>query len=72
MRKSDCILGLETVLNNPKTSFMKNDNLQEIVKQSGMSLTQAIKHIGRTSKKSVKAPEMSDEEKSKMRLAALN
>lgn len=73
MRKSDCQLGMELILNNPKTSFLKNpDTLNEIVKQSGMGLTNTIKYIGKSSKKGIKKePVVSDDERSKSRLATL-
>ena len=67
--KDDFSLGLETILNNPKTSFITNPKtFREIHSQSGMPMTAMIRHIGKQSKK-VKEP--TDDEKSKARLDTL-
>lgn len=69
--KTDFQLGLETMLNNPKTSFMQNPKtFNEIYKQSGMSMSAMLKHVGgkaRTQKKQ----EPTDAEKSEKRLDEL-
>lgn len=70
-RKDDFSLGLETILNNPATSFIKNPKtFKEIHAQSGMPVIQMIQHIGRTSKKR-KEEKPSDDERSKERLETL-
>ena len=67
-RKSDYILGLEAVLNNPKTSFQQNPKVfNELYKQSGMSMNAMMKHIGKSSKNR-KQKEPTDAEKSEARL----
>lgn len=66
--KTDFQLGMEAVLNNPKTSFMQNPKtFNEIYKQSGMSMSQMMKHIGGQSRKQ-KKHEPTDAEKSEARL----
>lgn len=69
-RKNDFALGLETILNNPKTNFLKNPKVfNEIHAQSQMSLSQMIRHVGRTSKKAKnERREPTDAEKSEARL----
>jgi hypothetical protein len=66
--KTNFQLGMEAVLNNPQTSFLTNPKtFNEIQKQSGMSMSSMMKHIGRQSKKQKdKGP--TDAEKSEMRL----
>jgi len=61
-------LGLEAVLNNPQTSFLTNPKtFHEIHKQSGMSMSAMMKHIGGQAKKQKdKGP--TDAEKSEARL----
>jgi hypothetical protein len=61
-------LGLEAVLNNPQTSFLTNPRtFHEIHKQSGMSMSAMMKHIGGQAKKQKdKGP--TDAEKSEQRL----
>ena len=67
-RKSDFVIGLETVLNNPKTNFIQNPKVfNELYKQTGMSMNAMMKHIGRTSK-SKKQKEPTDAERSEARL----
>ena len=67
-RKSDFVLGLETVLNNPQTSFMKNPKVfNELYKQTGMTMNAMMKHIGKGSKNK-KQKEPTDAEKSEARL----
>jgi hypothetical protein len=66
--KDDFSAGLETILNNPATSFLKNPKtFKEIHAQSGMSLTSMVRHIGRKSK-TQKETKPTDEERSKARL----
>ena len=65
-------MGLETILNNPQTSFLKNPKtFNEIKNQSGMPLYTMIKTIGKGAKGNKKAPEPTDKEKSEMRLAEM-
>jgi hypothetical protein len=67
-RKSDFVVGLETVLNNPQTNFMKNPKVfNELYNQTGMSMNAMMKHIGRTSR-SKKQKEPTDAERSEARL----
>ena len=69
-RKSDYIVGLEAVLNNPKTSFLHNPStFKEIQTQSGMSMNAMLKHVGGRSRQKKKEP--TDAEKSKERLDAM-
>lgn len=51
MRKNDYTRGLEVILNNPKTSFLKNPGVfREIHTQSGMPLTSMMRAIGKSSR----------------------
>ena len=60
-------LGMEAVLNNPDTSFLKNPKtFHELHKQSGMSMSAMMKHIGGKAKKQKQGP--TDAEKAKERL----
>ena len=69
-RKTDFQLGMEAVLNNPKTSFLQNPKTyHEIQNQSGMSMSAMMKHIGGKSRKQKKGP--TDEERSADRLDAM-
>ena len=69
-RKSDFQLGMEAVLNNPKTSFLQNPKTyHEIQSQTGMSMSSMMKHIGGKSRKQQKGP--TDAEKAKERLDAM-
>lgn len=69
-RKTDFQLGMEAVLNNPKTSFLQNPKTyHEIQNQSGMSMSAMMKHIGSKSRKQKKGP--TDEERSAERLDAM-
>jgi hypothetical protein len=70
-RKTDFQLGMEAVLNNPKTSFLQNPKTyHEIQSQSGMSMSAMMKHIGGKSRKQKKGP--TDEERSAERLDAMD
>ena len=70
-RKNDFQLGMEAVLNNPKTSFLQNPKTyNEIQSQSGMSMSAMMKHIGGKSRKQ-KQKGPTDDEKSKERLDAM-
>tara|TARA_R110000868_G_scaffold141294_1_gene357741 strand:+ start:381 stop:614 length:234 start_codon:yes stop_codon:yes gene_type:complete len=70
-RKTDFQLGMEAVLNNPKTSFLQNPKTyHEIQNQSGMSMSAMMKHIGGKSRKQKKGP--TDEERSAERLDAMD
>jgi hypothetical protein len=69
--KDDFSAGLETILNNPQTSFITNPKtFKEIHSQSGMSMGAMICHIGKQSGKH-KEHKPTDEEKSKARLDTL-
>lgn len=71
-QKSDFVLGLETILNNPKTNFMKNPSVfKEIHKASGLNMSEMIRHIGKKSKTTTKNEKPSDDDRSKERLATL-
>ena len=62
-------LGMETILNNPQTSFLKNPKVfGEIHQQSKMPLSSMIRTIGKSSKSHKKPAEPTDDEKSKARL----
>ena len=68
--KDDFTAGLETILNNPKLSFMKNPKtFREVHSQSGMPISEMIRHVGKTSK--VKHDKPTDDDKSKARLETL-
>jgi hypothetical protein len=70
-RKSDYITGLEVVLNNPKTSFLKQPSVfNEIVKQSQMPIASVLKTIGK-GKRNHKAKPPTDAERSEARLKDL-
>ena len=69
--KDDFSSGLETILNNPQTNFIKNPKVfKELHSQSGMSITGMIHHIGKQSKK-YKEQKPTDAERSKERLDVL-
>jgi hypothetical protein len=69
-RKTDYQLGMEAVLNNPKTSFLHNPStFKEIQTQSGMSMNAMLKHVGGRSRQKKKEP--TDAEKSEARLNAM-
>lgn len=71
-KKSDYRVGLEMILNNPQTSFMKQPQVfHEIHKQSGMTMSQMMKTLGKTSKSRNGVKEETDEEKSEKRLASM-
>jgi hypothetical protein len=73
-RKTDFAIGLETILNNPQTSFLKNPKtFGEIHSQSKMPLASMIKTIGKGAKDNKGKPkEPTDEEKSEARLKMLD
>jgi hypothetical protein len=69
--RSDFTLGLEHILNNPKTNFIKNPTVfNEIHKASGMNLSSMIRHVGKKTKLG-KDEKPSDDERSKERLSNL-
>ncbi len=69
--RNEYILGMEKFLNNPNTSYKTNPRVfDEITKQSGMSISEMFKHVGRSSKY-VKPKETTDKEKSEQRLTNL-
>lgn len=50
-RKSEFQIGMEHILNNPQTSFLKNPQIfNGIQQESKMPLTQMIRFIGKTKK----------------------
>lgn len=64
--KSEYHKGLERVLNNPKTSFLKDGAVfGEMYKQSGMPMTTMLRAIGRGVKSS---KEPTDTQRSEQRL----
>lgn len=70
--KSDFAIGLERILNNPQTNFVKNPTVfGEIHKASGMSVTEMIRHVGKRSKSHKPDEKPSDDERSKERLSNL-
>jgi hypothetical protein len=69
--KDDFSAGLEQILNNPATSFLTNPKtFKEIHAQSGMSVSEMVRHIGRGSKKQ-KVQKPTDAERSEQRLGNL-
>lgn len=68
VKKSAMTVGLEKILNSPEASPLNNPQVfRQIVSQSGQSLSNTLKYIGKKSK----APRVTDEEKSKARLEKL-
>lgn len=68
MPKSAMQVGLEKILNSKEASPLQNPQVfRQIVSQSGKSLSETLKYVGKQSK----APRVSDEEKSKARLEKL-
>jgi hypothetical protein len=71
-RKTDFQLGLETILNNPNTSFLRKPEVfREIHTQSAMPLSSMIRQVGKGSRQQKKKTEPSDDERSKARLQAM-
>lgn len=67
-QKSAMTMGLEKILNNKEASPLTNPHVfRQIVSQSGKSLSDTLKYVGKTSK----TPRVTDEEKSKARLEKL-
>lgn len=70
-RKTAYQLGMETILNNPQTSFLTQPRtFNEIYSQSKMSMNAMMKHIG-GKVKNQKKKEPTDAERSKERLDAM-
>ena len=68
MPKSAMQMGLEKILNSKEASPLQNPQVfRQIVSQSGKSLSETLKYVGKQSK----APRVSDAEKSKARLEKL-
>lgn len=70
-RKSDFAKGLETILNDPRTSPFTAEGgkvFKEIMSASELPLTEALKYIGK-GKKKVKGP--TDKERSEARVEKL-
>ena len=62
--------GLLFLMKNPETNPMTPDGkrvFSEMVKQSGMPVSEVLKHVGKKSK----APRQSDDDRSKQRLEKL-
>lgn len=72
-KKNDFTVGLETILNNPQTSFLTQPKVfSEIHSQSKMPLSLMIRTIGRSAKdKKGKPKEPTEDEKSQARLEAM-
>lgn len=69
--KDDFVRGLETILNNKDASFIRNPRVfSELHKQSGMSVSSMIKHLGKQDKKVKKEKE--DAERGRERLERLD
>lgn len=65
--KSEYQIGMETILNNKETNFLKNPQVfNAIVSESKMPISQIIRHLGKNKKL-----EPSDKEKSEQRLQNL-
>lgn len=61
--KTEFQIGMETILNNPTASFLKNPQVfNSILQETNMPVTQLIRQLGKTKK------EISDKEKSEQRL----
>lgn len=70
-RKTDFQLGMEAVLNNPNTSFLKQPKVfQELHASSQMSMSQLFREVGKTSR-TQKKKEPTDDDRSKERLAKM-
>jgi hypothetical protein len=70
-RIDDFTAGLTTILNNPKTSFLKDPRVfHDIHAGSQMSLTSMIRHIGRGSQAQTQKPP-TDKQKSEARVKEL-
>lgn len=68
MPKSAMTLGLERILNSKEASPLENPHVfRQIVSQSGKSMSETLKYIGKKSKE----PRITDENKSKARLEKL-
>ena len=68
MPKSAMQVGLEKILNSKEASPLENPQVfRQIVSQSGKSLSETLKYVGKQSK----APRVTDAEKSKARLEKL-
>lgn len=66
--KSDLTKGLETMLNDPRTSPFTSEGskvFKEVISASNLPLTEALKYIGKNKKK-VKGP--TDKERSEARI----
>ena len=68
--KNDFIAGMEAFLNNPKATYGNPHVFQEIHKQSGMSVSEMLKQVGRQSKQQ-KIKQPTDKELSEQRLKVL-
>jgi len=67
-QKNAMTLGLEKILNDPRSSPLNNPGVfKQIASSSGQSITSALKYIGKKSK----MPKETDDDKSKERIARL-
>lgn len=68
-QKSAMTLGLEKILNNPETSFLKNPTVfRQIMTSANQPITASLRHIGLSARASGKPKPPTDEERSKARL----
>jgi hypothetical protein len=68
--KNDLTAGMEAFLNNPNASYGNPHIFKEIHKQSGMSISEMLKQVGRQSKQQ-KVKQPTDKELSEQRLKVL-
>ena len=71
-QKSDLVKGLETMMNDPRTSPFTAEGskvFKEIISASELPITEALKYIGKNKKKT-KAP--TDKERSEARIEKLD
>jgi len=71
--KSDWTAGLEVLLNNPSANPLRNPKVfGEVHKESGMSLSTMIRHLGKSSKQRKEPTKPTDAERSEARLSAMD
>ena len=68
--KNDFTAGMEAFLNNPNATYGNPHIFREIHKQSGMSVSEMLKQVGRQSKQQ-KIKQPTDKELSEQRLKVL-
>ena len=70
--KSTWALGMETLLNNPDASPLKNPKgFSEMMKNSEMPISAVISHLGKTARGRRHPDKPTDAERSEMRLAQM-